>query len=115
MAFIAPGTWPNNKGHVIVIPTGHHENIYDMPDEALEVVYKLVKKLSVAIRKTYGCDGTSTRQHNEPSGDQDVWHFHVHVFPRYKDDNLYRTDRISIDAAERAPYAKKLKSYLDAN
>ena len=114
-AFIAPGTWPNNRGHVIVIPNHHFENIYDISDDAISDVYKVAKKVAIAIRATYDCDGTSTRQHNEPAGDQDLWHFHVHVFPRYADDELYHTDRINIDAAERAPYGEKLRAYFKAH
>ena len=113
-AFIAPGTWPNNKGHVIVIPNEHFENIYDISDDALSEVHKAAKMIAIAIRKTYECDGITIRQHNEPAGGQDLWHFHVHVFPRYTGDKLYLTDRIFIDADERAPYAKKLRAYLGA-
>jgi len=111
-AFIAPGTWPNNRGHVIVIPNKHYENIYDISETALAEVYKVVKTIAIAIRSTYDCDGITIRQHNEPAGDQDLWHFHVHVFPRYVGDELHHTGRIFIDAEERAPYAKKLRDYL---
>jgi histidine triad (HIT) family protein len=114
-AFIAPGTWPNNKGHVIVIPNQHFENIYDISDDALSDVYKVAKKVAIAIRSTYDCEGITIRQHNEPAGDQDVWHLHVHVFPRYTDDGLYRMNRIFIEADERAPYAQKLRAYFDAH
>jgi diadenosine tetraphosphate (Ap4A) HIT family hydrolase len=41
------------------------------------------------LRISTGCTGISTRQHNEPDGKQDVWHLHVHVTPRFKDDQLY--------------------------
>jgi histidine triad (HIT) family protein len=112
LAFIAPTTWPNNKGHVIVVPIEHFENIYDISDQASDAVYRMVKRISIAIRETYGCDGTSTRQHNEPNGGQDVFHFHVHVFPRYENDNLYITERISIGVQERAVYAKRLRDYF---
>jgi histidine triad (HIT) family protein len=95
-----------------VIPNEHFENIYDISDDAIAEVYKVAKKIAVAIRASYDCDGTSTRQHNEPAGDQDLWHFHVHVFPRYEGDRLILSDRISINAAERAPYAKKLRTYF---
>jgi histidine triad (HIT) family protein len=66
------------------------------------------------IRETYGWDGTSMRQHNEPGGNQNVWHFHVHVFPRYDDDDLYLNhDRTRWPAAsERAPYAERLRARL---
>ena len=81
IAFIAPKWWVNNEGHVLVVPNKHYENIYSIPDDQLAEVYKTVKKVATAIRSTYDCDGTSTRQHNEPAGDQDVWHLHVHVYP----------------------------------
>ncbi len=113
-AKIAPKWWVNNPGHVLVIPNEHYENIYDIPADLLAEVYKVVQKVAIAIRSTYGCEGTSTRQHNEPAGNQDVWHFHVHVYPRHGDDQLYQNhDRKRfVDAAARAPYAKKLRAYF---
>jgi histidine triad (HIT) family protein len=115
-AFIAPKWWANNKGHVLVLPNKHYENIYTVPDDALAEVYKTVKKVATAIRSTYGCQGTSTRQHNEPAGDQDVWHLHVHVYPRYTNDMLYHNhDQAAfVDAELRLPYAQKLRAYFSA-
>jgi histidine triad (HIT) family protein len=77
-------------------------------------VHDLVRQIAVAIRSTYGCDGISTRQHNEPAGNQDVWHYHVHVFPRYRDDDLYGSKPYPtfVSAAERRPYVDKLRAYL---
>lgn len=113
-AIIAPKWWVNNAGHVLVVPNKHYENIYTIPDDALAEVYKVVKKLAIAIRSTYDCEGTSTRQHNEPAGHQDVWHLHVHVYPRYTDDKLYQNhDKAGfVDSGERLPYADKLRSFL---
>jgi histidine triad (HIT) family protein len=116
-ATISPKWWGINKGHVIVVPNTHYENIYDTPDDILGEVYKVVKKISIAMRTTYGCEGISTRQHNEPAGNQDVWHLHVHVFPRYEGDRLYQNqdDKDFFSSDERAPYAEKLRAYLAAN
>lgn len=114
-AFIAPKWWVNNPGHVIVIPNHHYENIYSLPDDELTRVYKTVKKTALAIRSSYeGCKGTSTQQHNEPAGNQDVWHLHVHVFPRYPGDQLYQhhDDKRFVTPAERLPYARKLRAIL---
>jgi histidine triad (HIT) family protein len=114
-AFIAPKWWVNNPGHVIVIPNYHYENVYSITDEALTHVYKAAKKTATALREVYeGCTGTSTRQHNEPDGNQDVWHFHVHVYPRYKNDKLYQhhDDKRFVGPQEREPYAKMLKEYF---
>lgn len=69
VAFIASRWWKNNKGHVLVIPRQHFENIYDISEEALCETEKTVKKIALAVKKTYGCDGVSTRQHNEPAGE----------------------------------------------
>jgi histidine triad (HIT) family protein len=114
-AFIAPKWWVNNLGHILVVPNKHYENIYVIPDEQIAEVYKVVKKMAIAIRNTYDCQGTSTRQHNEPAGGQDVWHFHVHVYPRYDEDRLYQNHdhKSFVDAKARAPYAEKLRAYLD--
>jgi histidine triad (HIT) family protein len=116
-ATIAPNWWIDNPGHVLVVPNKHYENIYDIPDDILGEVYKVVKKVAVAIRSTYDCQGTSTRQHNEPAGNQDLWHFHAHVFPRYDHDKLYQNHekKAFVDAAARLPYAEKLRQFLTVN
>jgi|SRR5215471_8534188 len=116
-AFIAPKWWVNNPGHVLTVSNNHFENIYNIPDKDLSEVYKVVRKVATAIRSTYDCAGTSTRQHNEPAGHQDVWHFHVHVFPRYENDKLYQNhDKKEFVAAHlKVPYADGLKAYFKAH
>jgi len=106
--------WPKNRGHVLVVPNDHYENLYEIPDDVLAAVYATAKRIAGALRAAYGCDGTSTRQHNEPGGGQDVWHFHVHVFPRYEGDRLYQTHDAArwVSAEERAPYAEKLQAFF---
>lgn len=66
------------------------------------------------MKISYSCDGISTRQHNEPAGNQDVWHFHQHIFPRYDNDLLYENHALKqfVDASARKPYANKLKAQL---
>ncbi|HVX47670.1 MAG TPA: HIT domain-containing protein [Mycobacteriales bacterium] len=114
MAFISPRWWPNNRGHVLVIPLEHHENLYVLPPAAGHAVHDLAQRIAVAMRESYGCTGISTRQHNEPDGSQDVWHYHVHVFPRYSDDGLYRLTPLPefATAEERRPYADRLRQAL---
>ena len=114
LAYISPKWWINNPGNVLVIPKKHIENIYDVSDELLGKVYATAKKVALGIKETYGCDGTSTRQHNEPAGNQDVWHLHVHVFPRYKGDELYKNHdkRDWVSHEQRMEYVEKLKKYF---
>lgn len=113
-AFISPRWWPNNLGHVLVVPTAHYENLYSVPADAYRAVGDLVREIAVAIRQTYDCDGVSTRQHNEPAGNQDVWHLHVHVFPRYEGDELYRSQPRPgwATSDERQIYARRLRTYF---
>ena len=111
LAFISPKWWPNNPGNVIVIPRTHIENVYDMPDDLLGKMSVIGKKIAVAMKQNYGCDGISFRQHNEPAGGQDIWHFHFHVLPRWKDDELYVNHAHSrfVSPEERKPYVDRLK------
>ncbi len=112
--FVAGKQWKSNLGHIIIIPNKHIENIYDMPEKMGHRIFDFSKKIAIAFKKTYKCDGTSTRQHNEPAGNQDVFHFHLHVFPRYTGDNLYLNHKNSFwpTQKEKQPYVNKLKKYL---
>lgn len=67
--------------------------------------------------RAVGCDGTSTRQHNEPAGSQDVWHLHVPVFPRYEGDRLYERheEKRWASPEERAPYAANVRAALESD
>jgi histidine triad (HIT) family protein len=111
-AFISSCWWKNNKGHVIIIPNKHIENLYDMPSPLSYRIHDLEREIALALKETYQCDGVSSRQHNEPSGNQEVWHYHLHVFPRYQNDNLYKTDRQNSKPEERLAYAQLLKDYF---
>lgn len=111
-AFIASGWFKNNKGHVIIIPNEHIENIYDLPSDLSHRVHDLEKEIALAFKEIYKCEGVSSRQHNEPCGNQDVWHYHLHVFPRYKNDDLYKTGRESSNPEERVQYARKIREYF---
>lgn len=112
-AFIASSWWPNNKGHVLIVPNEHFENIYELPDEYIYQIHRLEKEIAIALKKVYQCDGVSSRQHNEPAGDQDVWHYHLHVFPRYDNDNLYACTRMDSSADQRKKYSKRLRDYFN--
>jgi histidine triad (HIT) family protein len=113
-AFIGSHQWPRNLGHVIIIPNEHFENIYDLPLRLATKIHECARTISLALKAAYHCDGTSTRQHNEPAGNQEVWHYHLHVFPRYAGDELYASRRQFVPAAERAEYAHRLRMQLKA-
>ena len=117
-AFIGSHQWPNNHGNVIIVPNQHFENIYDLPIHFAADIHKVARMVAIAQKAVYVCDGVSTRQHNEPGGNQDVWHYHLHVSPRYKDDQFYTfllTQREYMPAERRARHAEELRCFLSTN
>lgn len=115
-ARISPKWWPANPGAALVIPREHHENLYTLPPDTGHAVWDLVQQVAVAMRDNYDCEGVSIRQHNEPAGNQDVWHLHVHVFPRHRGDSLFERNSEArwVDPEERAEYAETLAAHLRA-
>jgi histidine triad (HIT) family protein len=112
MAFIGSHQWPNNPGNVLIIPKEHYENIYDVPAGLAAEVQRVAKAVALAMKAAWQCAGVSTRQHNEPAGNQDVWHYHLHVTPRYAGDDFYGTRRALMPPHERARYARELRTLL---
>jgi len=113
IAFLSLHWRPNNPGHVLVVPVAHHENVYDVPPRLGTPLQHAIRKIALAMKDAYGCDGVSIAQHNEPHGNQDVWHYHVHVFPRRANDDLYRSRLRETTREERRPYAEKLRASLE--
>ena len=111
-AFISSHQWPNNLGNVIIIPNQHFENIYDLPATYALEIHRMAKRLALAMKLAYNCAGISTRQHNEPAGNQDVWHYHLHVTPRYQNDDFYITQRALMPMDEREKHAQAIQKAL---
>ena len=81
---------PANVGHTLVIPRCHWENIYEVPEEILADLAVVIKRVSIAVKKTVGADGISVLQLNGRAAGQMVMHFHVHVIPRFRGDSISR-------------------------
>jgi histidine triad (HIT) family protein len=113
-AFVGTHWWPHNPGSVIIVPNKHVENLYDPDDETGAKIFALSKKIAIAMKKEYKCDCVSTRQHNEPAGNQAVWHYHYHIIPRYTGDDLYINHKAKkfIGSEERKIWADKLKGKI---
>ncbi len=80
-AFVSSHQWPNNHGNVVSVPNAHFENIFDLPIHYAADIHRVARMIALAMKTVYSCDGISTRQHNEPAGNQDVLHYHLHVTP----------------------------------
>ena len=114
IVWVNPKWWGDIEGNVVVIPTAHVENIFDLSDDLAAAVHRVARQIAVAMKETYGCPGVSTRQHNGPEGNQDAWHYHLHVFPRYRTDDLYGASAEVVPPVRRAPYADKLRAWFEA-
>jgi histidine triad (HIT) family protein len=114
-AMISAHQWPKNPGNVVVVPNEHYENIYELPDEIAARIQAVAKRVALAMKAAWNCDGVSTRQHNEPAGNKDTWHYHLHVTPRYTGDDLYKTyteGKALMPAEDRRGYARGLRRAL---
>lgn len=79
---------PVNRGHTLVIPKEEYRDIYETPDEILSHLITVVKKLSIAVKKTVGADGINIHVNNESGAGQEVFHLHFHVIPRFEGDGF---------------------------
>jgi histidine triad (HIT) family protein len=111
-AWMNPRWWQNNPGNVVVIPNRHAENIFELELAEAAAVHDTARRIALAMLAAYGCEGVSTRQHNGPGADQEVWHYHLHVFPRYRGDGLYGSGARMTEPRERQPYAERLRAAL---
>lgn len=113
-AFISSHQWAGNHGNVIIAPNEHFENVFVLPDRYGAAIQAAARRIAIAQKAVYGCDGLATRQHNEPAGNQDVWHYHLHLTPRYSGDAFYSKilQREPMPSNERAEHASKLRAYL---
>ncbi len=76
------------KGHLLVIPKEHYVDITDIPPEVAAAVTKTTVKIAPALKQAMGADGISVWQANGWAAGQRVFHYHVHLFPRYEGDGL---------------------------
>jgi len=86
IAFMDISPW--TRGHALVIPREHSPNLYEIPDEQLARTAAAAKRLAKRMKERLGCDGINLINSCEPAAWQTVFHFHIHVIPRYDDDPL---------------------------
>ena len=77
---------PATKGHALILPKDHCRNLYDLPEETASELMKMAKKVALKMKDKLHCDGVNLVQNNEETAGQTVFHFHMHVIPRYNGD-----------------------------
>ncbi len=75
---------PISEGHSLVVSKRHYESIFDVPDEELVYLVKVLKEVAVALNKSESPDGVRIVQNNGLAANQMLFHFHVHVIPVYE-------------------------------
>ena len=89
---------PTSKGHSLIIPKEHCTNIYDIDEDIAAKVMKTATKMTVALN----CDGFNLLQNNGETAGQTMFHFHMHLIPRYKDadNNMLKFTSVSFSDEE---------------
>ena len=79
---------PASKGHALILPKDHYANLYELPEELASKALVVAKKVITKMTDIVGCDGYNVLQNNGEVAGQTVFHFHMHLIPRYKEDDV---------------------------
>lgn len=77
---------PATKGHALILPKEHFANLYELPDNYAEALMKVARKVGLLMKDKLSCDGLNLVQNNGEIAGQTVFHFHMHMIPRYEGD-----------------------------
>ncbi len=80
---------PATKGHALVLPKDHYANLMELPEETAAGAMKVARKLAPKMLERLHADGLNLVQNNGSTAGQTVMHFHLHIIPRYRDDNQH--------------------------
>lgn len=78
---------PATRGHALILPREHADNLYELPEDTAAKVFVLAKKMATKMTERLHCDGLNIVQNNGEAAGQTVRHFHMHLIPRYEDDD----------------------------
>jgi len=105
--------YPANLGHCLILPKIPAVDIFDLNDKSAAGLYPLAKKVAAAVKDATGCDGVNIMQNNGRAAGQVIFHFHLHVIPRYNEDGIrFSTTQKSYDGPMFEEMAAKLKKGL---
>ena len=101
---------PAAKGHALILPKEHYPNLYELPDELAEKAVLLAKKMITKMKKALNCDGFNVVQNNGAPAGQTVFHFHMHLIPRYEGDHAgFGWNTGELNAADREEILTKMR------
>lgn len=104
---------PAAKGHVLVLPKKHCADILSIDPDVASKALLIASKIANAQKKAFNCDGINLLQNSGEAAWQSVFHLHIHLIPRYKDDNVtVPWEHITYADGEAEEYAAKIRSCL---
>ena len=77
---------PATRGHALILPKEHAANLFELPEETAGKAMILAKKMAARMKEKLNCDGFNVIQNNGEVAGQTVFHFHMHLIPRYEND-----------------------------
>ena len=77
---------PATRGHALILPKEHYANVIALPEEVTAKAFILAKKMAAKMMEVLHCDGVNVVQNNGEAAGQTVFHFHIHLIPRYEGD-----------------------------
>ncbi len=102
---------PSHPGHTLVIPKEHFENIYVTPAETYARMSLTAQKIAVTLKQSLECDGINLIMNNDEGAGQVIFHSHIHVIPRYKDDGFTHFPQGEYKQGEAEDVLEKIKNY----
>ena len=103
---------PVHKGHTLIIPKEHHPNLLEMPDQSLAEVATTAQRLAKAIKEATNADGFNITQNNGAVAGQSIFHFHLHIIPRFAGDGLELWPHTSYEEGEANKMKDKIVSFI---
>lgn len=104
---------PASEGHALVIPKEHYKNLFELDENIASKALVVAKKVATELSAELNCDGFNLLQNNEEIAGQTIFHFHIHLIPRYKGDNVkFTTNPGKINEEAAATLADKIKNKL---
>ncbi len=104
---------PAAKGHVLILPKKHCADLLSIDPDVASKALILASKIANAQKKAFNCDGINLLQNSGEAAWQSVFHLHIHLIPRYKDDKvMVPWEHLSYADGEAEEYAAKIRACL---
>lgn len=104
---------PAAKGHVLLLPKKHCANLFEIDDVTASKALSVASKIAKAQKTAFNADGINLLQNNGEAAGQSVFHLHIHLIPRYDNDNVtIPWEHLSYAEGEAEEYAAKIRACL---